>query len=158
MIGNEIQHQSQVMPLKLGAKLAKALGAAQRFGHGVIRHGEGRTDDPFLSARPKSFRALRSKVWLCAGEIAAFGAGGPHAHEPDMRETAFLPGSDFFLRRRGQRHGPSETIRQRAQPAARVDFKKQRVRHQLFKSFMAFLASETRKIIKPFLASGSVAQ
>jgi hypothetical protein len=38
MIGNKIQHQSQAMPVELGAELPQRRRAAQGLGHGEIRH------------------------------------------------------------------------------------------------------------------------
>ena len=158
MIGDKIEHQTQAVALESGAETPQGGGAAQRLGDREIRHGVGRTDELFRARRSEGLRAQGQQVRLGAGEVAGLWAGGPRAHEPDVGEAALLPGNKVLLRRGGQRDRMTEAIRPRPQPAASIDFEKQRMRHQLLRSFMAFLASDTRKMSEPFLASGGVAQ
>ena len=71
---------------------------------------------------------------------------------------ALLPGAKGVGRDVGQRDGLSELVRAGAQPATGIDLQEQRMGHQLLRTFMALRALETRRTMRPSLASGAVAQ
>src|ERR1700677_1798942 len=158
MVGNEIEDQAEAVPAEAGAKVLEGGGTAQGFGDDVIGDGVRRTEEIIGLEGAEGLEAEGLQPGLGAGDVTGFRAGGPNAHEPDVGETGSAPGEEFLVRDGGEGNRAREFIGESADPATSVDLEDQWRGHQVLSTFIARLTSETRRMSRPRLASGGVAQ
>ena len=160
VVRNEIEQQAQSVFAKFLPENLEAFVATQGGRDVIISNGIRRAAD--IRFAPPGQRLivgatqLRVRQRLGARQRSA----GPNPHQPDMSEAEPPPFGEFNFRHIGQCDLSARSLGQLAQPAPGIDFVKegsQSSKDHVFSTFSALAGLDTRKTIRPFLASGGVA-